>query len=189
MTREKIVHIASGVLTISVVFGLAAASVAGGAGAWIALVRYVARSCSLLAVALLVATTPALADTCCTEPVTATEATSGDLHLLIVKSDGTLQLWRGLSDYECEFMKARSLGLPATDEEKAEAKRQAVEYAAKIALITKKGEEACVGKKNGTVDINPQYSTYCVDGKSAGWGSNILTISSQVSVRSAECFR
>lgn len=45
-------------------------------------------------------------------------------HLLTQTERGMISLLKDLTRHECEFARARALGLPATDEEKATANRQ-----------------------------------------------------------------
>lgn len=54
----------------------------------------------------------------CTEPLTAHSTEGGDWHLLLTSQGGAFQLWRGLTRHECEFMRARALGEPATQAER-----------------------------------------------------------------------
>ena len=46
-------------------------------------------------------------------------------HLLTQTYGGTVTLLKDLTKHECEFVRARALGLPATPEEEEEAKRNA----------------------------------------------------------------
>lgn len=61
-----------------------------------------------------------------------------DWHLLTVSYGGAVRLLKGLTKQECEYSRARALGLPATsDEEKAKEDKERTAYERRKALMSK----------------------------------------------------
>lgn len=112
-------------------------------------------------------------------------------HLLTQSYGGTITLLKDLTQHECEFARARALGLPATDEEKAAAKLKEDVMAAKTAEDNKWSEEHhCTSYTMSTDDPNERKD----------YGNGMCRIPSMFSIsgwrlirdgdiKTAECFQ
>ncbi len=104
-------------------------------------------------------------------------------HLLTISEGGTVSLLKDLTKHQCEFSRARALGLPATDEEKAAEKkrREALSLAAK---------NACEGAKKVGWDVKMVggLQVTCQNGEVNSYLTGGTTVISSGHIRSAECF-
>jgi hypothetical protein len=99
-------------------------------------------------------------------------------HFLSQSYGGTISLVKGLTKQECEFMKNRALGRPATDEEKAAAKLlsdRRNEVYKKWRLEHPECENS-MGATFSLACVRPFTETY-------------LSTTSSGDIRTAECFR
>lgn len=123
-------------------------------------------------------TTPALAD-----PALST------WHLLTQTESGSMQLQKGLTQHECEFMKHRALGQPATDEEIAAEKARIAEQMRLADEYRHKKEAECrvkhpdvPGDKNCVLSVEGDKSAYV-------YGiSGLVHMINPSDIKSAECF-
>lgn len=108
-----------------------------------------------------------------------------DWHLLTVSYGGTVSLLKGLTKQECEYSRARALGLPATpEEEQADAERYKNGHPACPARSATKEEWATWQAEHMTA----QGCNYA-DGssESVDWGGGHAIFGGDI--KSAECFQ
>lgn len=125
-------------------------------------------------------------------------------HLLTQTEGGQMQLTKNLSQHECEFMRARALGEPATDAEKmAEAEKNTATTAKRV-ILEKLASDTCKTKDSDGVYnqkgnkispgslASPLGNTFeCKDHfviTNAGT-MGIVRMGSPNDIKSAECFQ
>lgn len=111
-------------------------------------------------------------------------ADQANWHIMTMSHGGTVSLVKNLTKHECEFMRARSLGLPATEEEeRAEKERSRILYEAPCppdhALLETWREW----------QMNHPAAQGCrlESGGSFGWGGG--TPINNGDIKTAECFK
>lgn len=112
-------------------------------------------------------------------------------HLLQKQHDGLIRsVQHGLTQHECEFARARVMGLPATDEEKAETKAH-TQY---IDGLWEKweAENGCDRTQGSGWTSGPSFKVkggYCMRGEEfARLGEGMRSIT-MTDIASAECFQ
>lgn len=102
-------------------------------------------------------------------------------HLLQKQYDGLIRsVQHGLTRHECQFAKARVMGLPATPEEvEAEKIRQE-----KLAETTKALEARCADPKREKPKVNSIFLDEC----SIGWSGGGMGVP-PTNIQSVECFQ
>jgi len=102
-----------------------------------------------------------------------------DYHLLTQTYSGTMQLTKNLTQHECEFMRNRALGLPATNEEiaKAAAAAEAAQKAQQRDAEWEKQHEAeC-------------HSQAIIDFRCSNEWTPLAEYHGASDIKTAECFR